>query len=181
MELDWEEFFSNPLLRYHSFSLRLRAAYIDRAIDDFFYLYGGGLVGMKGYSYYSFGGTKKLISTITYRFPIANHIDVHFLNLYFDKLYMGFFYDYGNTWIEDEFKISDFKRDIGIQLRLETFTNYLFPTRFFFEAAYPLEEIRSNFVRYNKDWRFYFGVLFEFDIRERFNSKIAYRKNPGIK
>jgi hypothetical protein len=61
----------------------------------------------------------------------------------------------------------DFKRDIGFQLRLDTFSYYLFPTRFFAEAVYPLDEVVNHNVTYQKDWRFYFGALFEFDIRER--------------
>jgi hypothetical protein len=175
-EIDWEEYFTVPFFKHHSFTFRLRGGYIDRPVDDFFYLYGGGFVGMKGYSYYSFGGTKKIISTFTYRFPISNHLDWSLFNLYFDKLYVGFFYDYGNAWIDDEWEIEKFKRDIGVQVRLDTFSNYLFPTRIFFEAAYPLEEIQSKFVRYTQDWRFYVGVLFEFDVRERLHKVFSYQK-----
>jgi WD40 repeat protein len=165
--LDWEEYFTNPLFENHALALRLRAGYIDRPVDDFFHLFGGGLIGMKGYSYFSFGGTKKLISTLTYRFPLINHIDWQFFNIYFDQLYLGIFYDWGDAWVTVDPKISNFKRDIGFQLRLNTFSNYLFPTRIFFEAVYPLDEVVNQEIRYNKDWRFYLGVLFEFDIRER--------------
>ena len=177
-ELDWEEHFTVPFFRNHTLTLRLNTGYIDRPVDDFFYLYGGGFVGMKGYSYYSFGGTKKLLTTLTYRLPIANHIDWSLFNIYFDKLYAGFFYDYGNAWNNDEWHIENFKRDIGLQIRLETFSNYLFPTRIFFETAYPLEEIKSKFVKYTKDWRFYFGILFDFDVRERMRQIFSYLKRP---
>ena len=67
---------------------------------------------------------------------------------------------------------SFFKKDIGFQLRLETFSNYLFPTRFFLEAAYPLNEVTNQDVVYQKNWRYYFGVLFEFDLRERFGKML---------
>lgn len=168
IEMDWEEYFENPLFNNHALSLRLRAGYIDRKVDDFFNLFAGGLLGMKGYSYFSIEGTKKLIGSIGYRFPIFNHIDWKFYNIYFNKLYFGIFYDFGNAWVDDKIEFKDFKKDIGIQLRLETFSNYLFPTRFFFEAAYPLDEITNQDVIYDKKWRYYFGVLFEFDLRERF-------------
>jgi hypothetical protein len=170
IEMDWEEYFENPLFKNHALSLRMRAGYIDRKVDDFFNLFAGGLLGMKGYSYFSIEGTKKLIGSVTYRFPIVNHIDWKLYNIYFNKLYFGIFYDYGNAWVEDDIDFSRFKGDIGFQLRLETFSNYLFPTRFFFEAAYPLDEISNADVVYEKKWRYYFGVLFEFDLRERFKN-----------
>ncbi len=166
-ELDWEEYLTNPLVRSHTFSARLRAGYIDRSVDDFFHLFAGGLVGMKGYSYYSIEGTRKLITTFTYRLPIIRNINWQIANIYFDKLYLGMFYDYGNAWIRDKTNINDFKRDIGIQLRLECFTNYMFPTKIFWEAVYPLEQIQKNSVVYQQDWRYYFGILFTFDLRER--------------
>jgi len=180
IEFDWEDFFENPLFKDHALSLRLRGGYIDRPVDDFFYLFAGGLLGMKGYSYYSLEGTKKMIGTFTYRMPLFKHIDWQFFNIYFDKLYLGFFYDYGNAWVEDELNLSKFKRDIGIQLRLETFSNYLFPTRIFGEAVYPLDEISNRNIIYSRDWRFYFGVLFEFDIRERLGKTFSYIKQPGF-
>jgi len=172
IEMDWEEYIENPLFKNHAFSMRLRAGYIDRKVDDFFHLFTGGLLGMKGYSYFSVEGTKKLIGSVAYRFPLFNHIDWKLYNFYFNKLYFGVFYDYGNAWTKDDIDFSQFKGDIGFQLRLETFSNYLFPTRFFFEAAYPLDEVSNESVIYEKKWRYYFGVLFEFDLRERFGKML---------
>jgi Tol biopolymer transport system component len=169
-ELDWEEYFSNPFLKHHAFSIRLQAGYIDRPVDDFFYLWAGGLIGMRGYSYFSIGGTNKLITTFTYRFPIFENIDWQIFNLYFDKLYFGVFYDYGNAWDGNGIYTDDFKRDVGFQLRLNVFSNYLFPTRVFWEAVYPIDAVQRINVRYGNDWRYYFGILFEFDIRERHGS-----------
>ncbi len=173
-DLDWEEYFTNPLIKDHTFSVRLRAGYIDRPVDSFFDLYAGGLIGMKGYSYFSIEGRHKLITTLTYRFPIFKHMDRRFLHMYFDKLYFGIFYDYGHAWQNSEqVRISDFKRDIGFQLRLDSFSYSLFPTRFFAEAVYPLDEARNydgsrrQVITYPREWRFYFGLLYEFDLRER--------------
>ena len=176
IEMDWEEYIKNPLFSNHALSLRLRAGYIDRNVDDFFHLFTGGLLGMKGYSYFSVEGTKKLIGSATYRFPLINHIDWKIFNIYFNKLYFGVFYDFGNAWVNDEIDFSEFKKDIGFQLRLETFSNYLFPTRFFLEAAYPLNEVTNQDVIYEKKWRYYFGVLFEFDLRERFGKALRVLK-----
>ena len=94
--------------------------------------------------------------------------------MYFDKLYMGLYYETGDAWLKtDHLKSSDFKRDVGVQLRLDSFSYSLFPTRFFAEAAYPLDVAenydgsRNEWIKYPKEWRFYFGALYEFDLRER--------------
>ena len=76
-------------------------------------------------------------------------------------------FDYGNAWDYRNIDFTDFKSDLGFQLRLDTFSNFLFPTRLFFEAVYPFNELYFKNVNYDNDWRFYFGILFEFDIRER--------------
>jgi hypothetical protein len=166
-ELNWEEYFANPLVNNHALTLQLQAGYIDKnTVDDFFHLYGGGLLGMKGYSYFSFGGTKKLIGSVTYRFPLFHHMDWQLFNIYFNKLYFALFYDYGNAWVKDDIDFKSFKRDIGLQLRLETFSNYMIPTRLFFEAVYPVDEVSWKEVNYSNDWRFYFGLLFSFNFRQ---------------
>jgi Tol biopolymer transport system component len=173
IEMDWEEFFNNPFLENHAFSIRLRGGYIDRKVDSFFDFFAGGLIGMKGYSFYSIEGRQKLITTLTYRFPLWQNIDSKFGHFYFDKLYLGLFSDYGNAWNPNNFDLKDFKRDIGIQLRLDSFSYNLFPTRFFAEAVYPLDhaknfdDSREKLIDYPREWRFYFGALFEFDLRER--------------
>jgi hypothetical protein len=110
--------------------------------------------------------------------PIFNHINWQVFNLYFNKLYLGVFYDYGNAWVGNGIIPQEFKQDVGIQLRLDVFSNYLFPTRLFWEAAYPLDEVTNFNVSYDNQWRYYFGILFEFDIREQLSSRVAYPRRP---
>jgi hypothetical protein len=94
---------------------------------------------------------------------------------------MGLFFDYGNAWNPDDFAIMEFKRDVGMQLRLGTFSYHLFPTNFFVEAAYPLDTAknydssRRKFIEYDREVRFYFGALYEFDIRERIGKMLNPR------
>ena len=174
LDLDAEKFFKNPLFPAHAFSVRFRGGYIDRPVDSFFDLYAGGLLGMKGYSYFSMEGRYKSILSVTYRFPLWRNMDIHFGNWYLDKLYFGMFYDYGHAWSESKtLKAADFKRDVGMQLRLNAFSYSLFPTRFFAEAVYPLDQVqnydrsRNILVQYPQKWRFYFGLLYDFDLREK--------------
>jgi len=174
VELDAEKYYKNPLFPSHGLGLRWRAGFIDRKVDDFFDLYVGGLIGMKGYSYFSMQGRYKSILTFSYRFPLWQNMDLRFGNLYLDKMYFGLFYDWGNAWYDNKtLKFNDFKRDIGLQLRMDSFSYSLFPTRFFAEAVYPLDtaqnfdESRKYIVKYPREWRYYFGLLYEFDLREK--------------
>jgi len=62
------------------------------------------------------------------------------------------------------------KRDAGIELRLEAFSFYAYPTRISIAGAYGFDKFTRNIqgvaVTYGKEWRFYLGVLFDFDISE---------------
>ncbi len=170
LEWDVERYLPVPLTRRHSLSLRFQGGYIDQPVDDFFHLFAGGLVGLKGYSYFSIEGRKMAIGSVTYRMPLVRNLNWQLLSWHLDKIYLGAFYQYGNAWSSDKPEWDDFKSDVGVQLRLETFSWYMFPTRIFFEAAYPLKEHRiidqsGKPVVYKKDWKFYFGVLFDFDLR----------------
>jgi hypothetical protein len=79
---------------------------------------------------------------------------------------VGAFYQFGDGWNGDV-DLDRFKSDVGFQIRLNTFSWYLFPTSIFFEAAYPLKEQFNEIsdITYKKDWKFYFGILFDFDLR----------------
>jgi hypothetical protein len=66
--------------------------------------------------------------------------------------------------------LRSFKTDAGAELRLESFSFYAYPTRVFFSAAYGFSRFDrfiprlNQTVTYGKEWRFYFGVLFGFDV-----------------
>ncbi len=164
-EANWEEYFSLPLADQHTLTLRAQGAFVDTEVDSFFHYFGGGLVGMKGYPFYSIEGRKLLIGSATYRFPLFRNINKTLLNMHLHKLYLGGFFQYGNAWSEDGIEWDDFLSDVGVQLRLDTFSWNFFPTRIFFEAAYPLKEHFNAGTSYPKEWKFYFGVLFDFDLR----------------
>jgi hypothetical protein len=121
---------------------------------------------LKGYPFYSIEGSRLAIGSVTYRLPLLRNINEQILNVYFDKIYVGAFYQFGNAW-SGEAVLDDFKSDVGFQIRLDTFSWYLFPTRIFFEAAYPLKEHYNGIseITYKKDWKFYLGILFDFDLR----------------
>jgi len=68
----------------------------------------------------------------------------------------------------DKTSLKDFKKDIGFELRLETFSFYMYPTRIFLSTAYGLDEFSNIYnkklINFGKEWKFYLGILFGFDI-----------------
>ncbi len=145
---------------HHTTEWRLNGGYIDRPVDSFFNFFAGGLVGLKGYPFYSIEGRKLASATFIYRFPLSQHLNIQFAPLYLDKLYAGLFVDYGNAWNEDKLDWKNFKKDVGFQLRLNTFSFYNYPTVFFFDAAYGLDDVVNRRQAYGREMRYYFGLAF---------------------
>ena len=153
----------------HSVNLKLRAAGIlGKPVDSFYDFYAGGLIGMRGYPYFSMGGGRLAHANLTYRFPLISKIDTRISPLYLDKLYLSIFGDVGDAWNGDGERLKDFKKDIGFELRLQAFSSYVFPTSIFFSAAYGTDKFTSRFsgkdITYGKEMIYYFGMLFGFDI-----------------
>ena len=58
LEMNWEQFLPVPKTKYHALNLRFQGGFIDAPVDSFFHFFGGGLVGLKGYPFYSIEGTR---------------------------------------------------------------------------------------------------------------------------
>ncbi len=163
LELDWKEYI--PLLNHgrHALNLNLQAGWIDRPIHEFFNFYAGGLVGLRGYPFYSIEGRKMIITRTAYRFPIFNNMNLRLFHIQFDKLYLGAFFDYGNAF-DGAVEFSEFKRTAGAEVRVDLFSFYNFPTKIFFNAAYGLDEHikyeANRELTYGKEWRYYLGISF---------------------
>lgn len=157
---DWSEFFSLPWK--HGLEFHVRGGFIDKPVESFFNLFAGGLLGLKGYPYYSIEGRKLLNTSLSYRFKISDNLGVNIPPFQFDKLYAGLFVDFGNAWNEGSIQLDDFKKDVGFQIRVDTFAFYNFPMRLFFDGAYGFDEITNRNFKYGKEWRFYFGFTFDY-------------------
>jgi hypothetical protein len=149
-------------------------------LDDFFWFRLGSRPGLRGYTYYTLEGRAYTLARATYRFPILRSIDQRFLQLLFERLYGGVFYEAGLIWenpvwsrIQKQRLARDLVRDVGAELRLDLVNFYTFPARLHLEAARPLDRVvipnalsddgsseSSESVLTDKDWRFYFGLLF---------------------
>ncbi len=138
----------------------------EDSIDPFYNLYAGGLMGLRGYPFYSMGGTKKAAGRLTMRFPIITGIDKKWGPFYLDRIHGGLFAEAGDAWVT-EFDPGSIKSDIGAELRMKLFSWYGFPTDLQFTGAYGLNRFQieddNGFpVEYGKTWMWYFTLLFDF-------------------
>jgi Tol biopolymer transport system component len=164
-----------PLWSGHTLSTRLVGGTIlGPAVPDFFDFYLGGLIGFKAYPFYALSGNEIAWFNLTYRFPLWRNIDYRLSFLYFDKIFLSFHFDYGDAWTGDFASFKDFKKGAGTEIRLEMSSYYLFPTAVFFNASYGFDSfnkvVDSGVATYGKEWRFYGGILFGFDIVNNRNS-----------
>lgn len=169
LELGWNEYI--PLrLKNHSLGLILKyGSILGKPVDEFFNFYSGGLVGMRGYSFYSLGGNEFLTLKILYRFPIFDDLSTQIFHVGVQRIYGSFFFDFGNAW-DDGTKLKDFKKDIGLELRIDGTSFYIFPMKMFASVSYGFDKfdkiIKREKFKYGHELRFYFGVVFEFDLLE---------------
>ncbi|MFO7810069.1 MAG: hypothetical protein R6V47_01685, partial [Candidatus Delongbacteria bacterium] len=123
-------------------TVRLKGSYIDDDdIDSFYYNYIGGISGLKGYSFYSLGGTKTVMGGAYFRFPVIERTEKKFGFFNFKNLYAGMFFEAGSAWTDEDagdvFKYV--KKDIGFNLRLFGTLFYGHPVSIEYTAAYGLD------------------------------------------
>lgn len=134
-------------------------------VDPFFNFFGGGMIGMKGYPFYSIEGTRQLINEITFRIPLftQKHIQLGWFIL--QNNILGFVYQSGNAW-KGDFELSELKNSVGIQWRFNGFSFYNFPTAIELEMHRGLNIFEKNVnddkFSYGNENRFYFKLLFGF-------------------
>ncbi len=167
LELDASLYF--PLWSDHTLSARLRlGSILGPPVADFFDFYLGGLIGFKSYPFYAISGNEIGWLNLTYRFPLWRNIDTKFAFLYFDKIFLSFHADIGNAWTGDIPDIESFKKGAGAEIRIHMNSYYLFPSALFFNASYGFDTferiVNRQTIKYGKEWRFYGGLLFGFDI-----------------
>ncbi|HUI30923.1 MAG TPA: hypothetical protein VLX91_11960 [Candidatus Acidoferrales bacterium] len=169
-------YFAVPLLRDDdALAAKLHLGYtFGPQINDFYNFYAGGLIGMRGYPFYAIGGNKLLTLNLTYRYPLFRDVDKQLLQFYLSDVYLSGFGDVGNCW-SGTVTGTKFRRDLGGELRMSGFSFYAFPTAIFFDACYGLDKFTLQLrdyqtgvpygsATYGKEWRFYFGLTFSFDI-----------------
>lgn len=164
LEFGVERYFKSPI-KSHAAELRLRGGYMDSNVDPFFHQYAGGLPGMRGYSFYSLGGTRTAVGTLTYRFPIVKRAALPIWPISLNRVYGSVFTDVGDAWVGDYGDRSP-KKDIGAGLRFALHSFYSYPTAVSFDVAYGLDkfDVVEDDVRtdYGDEVRYYLTILFDF-------------------
>ena len=168
VELNTKLHFPLPF-RSHTLTAQLRGGTIlGPQVPDFFDFYLGGLVGMKAYPFYAISGNEIAWLNLTYRFPLFREIDTRIGHIYLDKIFLAFYGDLGNAWNGKLPALDTFKKGAGVELRVQMNSYYLFPTNLFLNASYGFDKVtrkvNNENITYGKEWRFYGGILFGFDI-----------------
>jgi len=166
--VDYKEYLALPGWR-HTLQVRLMASLIDKNVDDFFWVYMGGMDRLRGYTYYAIGGRKGALASATYRFPILRRVNRQASWLTFKDLYGGVFVEAANAWNGDEIP-GDYYSTVGGELRLNLGSFYMYPTTVNFTAARALD--RAVYVNpvfadappvvYDPQWRYYVVMGFTF-------------------
>jgi hypothetical protein len=174
--LDYKEYIPLPGWQ-HTLQLRLNTSIIDNNVDDFFWVYMGGMDHIRGYTYYAIGGRKGAMLSATYRFPIIRRAVRQFSWLTFKDLYGGVFYDVGSAWNHGNlpaddtsaYQNRDYYHSTGGELRLNLGSFYSYPTTVDFTAAYAIDRAKYTNplfsvpdVIYDPQWRYYLVMGFSF-------------------
>lgn len=144
---------------------RLMGGWLSDPVDPFFNLYQGGLQGLRGYSYYSLGGTRRAAVRLSLRFPILVGVAQSVGPVHFDRLTGTLFAEAGDAWNRG-LTNAELRRDAGAELRLKMFSWYGFPTNLALTAAYGLDRfaVVEGPIRqtYGREWRWYVTLLFDY-------------------
>ncbi len=172
--VDYREYIPLPGGR-HTLQLRAFGSAIDKNVDDFFWVYMGGMDRLRGYTFYSIGGRKGALASATYRFPIWRQINSQASWLTFKDIYGGIFYEAATAWnngnlpSDDPTLERDYYSNVGVELRLNMGSFYAYPTTIQTVAAYALDDakyVNPIFdvpeVDYEPQWRFYLNIGFGF-------------------
>jgi len=177
--LDYKEYLPLPGWR-HTLQLRLFGSVIDRNVDDFFWVYMGGMDRLRGYTYYAIGGRKGALASLTYRFPIWSKINTQMSWITFKDLYGAVFFEAASAWNHgatpvdndvDENPLSDkdYYSSVGGELRLAMGSFYSYPTTLNVSAAYAMDQAQyANpifdvpVVTYDRQVRWYMMLGFNF-------------------
>ncbi len=132
----------------------------NHKIDDFFHFFGGGMPGIKGYTYYdsTLTGASLWINTASIRLPLMLEKNIKLLHLNFQNLSLGGIFQFGggfdgdlDSWISNkEYKIST-----GIELRMSGYSFYAYPIAVSYEYHLPIDDTEESS-------KSYFSILFDF-------------------
>ena len=145
-------------------------------IDDFFYFFGGGLPGLKGFTFYDerLTGSTKAIFSNSIRIPIVKEANYSIGHLVFQNFSVGFISQIGKSFLNGNLvTIDDYSFNYlysnGIEFRVSGFSFFAYPTAINYEYHLPSdfkfrcleEDDNTNSCNGGKH---YLNILFDFDL-----------------
>ena len=138
--------------------------------DDFYDVYAGGWVGLKGYPYFSMHGKHLVHGSMYYTNVLGSDLMLNSGFGYIKNIAVSSFVETGDAWTSGSINL---KSDVGFQIKADTYG----PLKLMFEGAYPLDvhygkqrssEEGKQFipVKYPKEWRFYFMLSYDFGLQD---------------
>lgn len=148
----WREYLS-LFWRHHLLAARLTGAVArgDRLIQGAYEVGGASLSEeildpeqidffLRGYPIRSLRGEKAALGSLEYRFPIRNiERALRTLPFFFERMHGTLFFDIGHAW-EGGADLSQFRRGIGAEVKMDMLFAYLFPVRLRAGFARGLDE-----------------------------------------
>ncbi|MEE8335712.1 MAG: BamA/TamA family outer membrane protein [Candidatus Neomarinimicrobiota bacterium] len=152
--------------RHLGLSAKVNYSWISNTkVDSFFYFYAGGISGLKGYTYYSLGGTRKFTGELDLAIPLLRerHFTLGWFTL--QNIALVFITQAGDAW-NPKFNNFTLKKSAGVQMRFQGFSFYNYPTAIgigihhgFDNYSDPAGEYLGRLKEKN---RVYFTMLFDF-------------------
>ena len=129
----------------------------NKGVDDFFYYFGGGLTGLRGYTFYDkkLSGTEVCFFTNALRAPIFLEKNYKLLNLLIQNLSLNYIIQSGIANRCNEDGCGDIYHSNGFEFRINGSSFYSFPFALSYQIHRPLfDEDKSE--------KHYLQLLFEF-------------------
>jgi len=132
----------------------------NKNADDFFHFFGGGLSGLKGYTFYnpSLTGLGLYINSAYIRTPLLNDRFFYFKDfVVFNNLSVGLISQFASVYNEDfDDLYSNIKFSSGFELRAKGFIFYGYPAAITLEHHFPIADNQET------DSKTYLRFLFDF-------------------
>jgi hypothetical protein len=119
----------------------------------------GGNYLLRGYPYFTQKGGQLGYANVSLYVPLWQTMGKQVLNVYFSKMYLQLYAEVGRAWDTplSDLKADDFKpdniwdiykgevkKDVGIQLSLESYLYYLIPYNINFSVTFPLDKVNHE-------------------------------------
>jgi hypothetical protein len=163
VSIQGEHYWEIPSTNRWTIGIQITGGWLsNKNADPFFHFFSGGYPGIRGYPYYSIGGTTLLHGTATFTLPIIREQDFSISRVSIQNSTLGIMIQYGDAWT----KKLEPKLSAGIQLRFGGFSFYHIPLAIGIELHRGLSTfssiIEDQIITYGNENRIYFTMLFGF-------------------